>query len=129
MARILIAESDPELAEIWRAALAGLGHQVTAKSSGLDALRSASREPPDLVVAEMVMPGSGGLALAGRIKLSGADTKVIVTTGHPALLDPSVDGLALARRAGADLTLAKPVPLKVLIDSVGRLLAGGSDPA
>jgi CheY-like chemotaxis protein len=127
MARILIAERDPVLAETWRAALERLGHVVTIKKSGLDALRSASREPPDLIVAELVMPGSGGLALAGRIKLAGADTKVIVTTGHPALLDPSVDGLAMARRAGADLTLAKPVQLSELIESVRRLLADPSE--
>jgi CheY-like chemotaxis protein len=127
MARILIADGDRVLAETWRAALEPLGHEVIAKSTGLDALRSASREPPDLVVAELVMPGSGGLALMGRIKLSSADTKVIVTTGHPALLDPGVDGLALARRAGADLALAKPVPLKLLLESIRTLLAGASD--
>jgi two-component system cell cycle response regulator CpdR len=129
LARILIVDGDTTLAEVWRAALEREGHLVTIMTSGLDALRSFHREPPDLLLAELVTPGIGGLALAGRIKLAGGGAKVIVTTGRRSLLDPSIDALTLARRAGANLTLAKPVPLVVLIRSVRELLAETSEDA
>jgi CheY-like chemotaxis protein len=127
MARILIADDDRELAEAWRAELERAGHEVVVKVSGLEALTSAHREPPDIVIAELIMPGIGGLALAGRIKLIGADVKVIVTTGHAAILDAVVDGLSMARRAGADVTLAKPLTPSVLARAVRDLLAPPPD--
>lgn len=122
MARILIADADRALVDGWRRALEDAGHDVAVQTSGADALRYVDQTAPDVVVAEMVMKGGGGLALAARIKLAGSDVKVIVISGHPAILDPAVDGLALARRSGADLTLTKPITPAALVDAVHTML-------
>jgi CheY-like chemotaxis protein len=129
LARILIADDDDALTTTWRLALEREGHKVVTQASGLGALSSVHREPPDLLLAELATPGVGGLALAGRIKLASAHTKVIVTTGHPAMLDPYVDAFGLARQAGADRALIKPVSLKTLIETVRGLLADFADAA
>jgi DNA-binding response OmpR family regulator len=126
MAHILIADDDAAVADAWRSALEQDGHHVVVQTTGIDALRSARREPPDLLIAELLMPGGGGLALLGRLKLGGFDLKVIVTTGHPGALAPNVDGLGLARRFGADLTLEKPVETSALREAARRLLSSST---
>ena len=65
----------------------------------------------------------GGLGLSGRLKLLAPDIKVIVTSGHPAVLNPAVDGLQLARRAGADIALAKPLSTDALRGAVREVLS------
>jgi CheY-like chemotaxis protein len=60
MAKILIAEDEPDIRELVMFMLRFAGYEVVAASNGEDAVRTASREVPDLVLMDVRMPRMTG---------------------------------------------------------------------
>ena len=60
MAKILIAEDEPDIRELVTFMLKFAGYEVVAASNGEDAVRTASREHPDLVLMDVRMPRMTG---------------------------------------------------------------------
>jgi DNA-binding response OmpR family regulator len=60
MAKILIAEDEPDIRELVTFMLKFAGYEVVAASNGEDAVRTASRERPDLVLMDVRMPRMTG---------------------------------------------------------------------
>jgi CheY-like chemotaxis protein len=123
MPRILILENDVGLAKTWSRALESEGHEVRVCDDTLAALDAIDEARPELAITEILLPGLGGVAFTGQAKLRDPAIKVIAVTGDPAALDANVGALALARRVGADLLLAKPFETDVLVVAVNRLLS------
>jgi uncharacterized protein (TIGR02266 family) len=116
--KILIVDDAPMFRELESLFLARTGRVFTANSGG-EALVTARRERPDVVVTDFAMPGMGGEALCREIK---ADpdlrrTPVIVVAGTDAS-----DEHERAVRAGADDVIEKPINRLTLIQAVNRLL-------
>ena len=61
--RILIVEDDSRLAATLERVLSAEGHDVVLAVDGLQALRGAREQPPDLVVLDVMLPGLDGIAL------------------------------------------------------------------
>jgi len=116
--KILIVDDAPMFRELESLFLARIGRVLTS-GDGNDALRVAREERPDVIVADLTMPGMGGDELCRRIK-SDADlrrTPVLIVTGGD-----RGDDHELAVRAGADDVLEKPVNRLALIQAVNRFL-------
>jgi DNA-binding response OmpR family regulator len=60
MAKILIAEDEPDIRELVTFMLRFAGYEVVAAANGEDAVRTASREIPDLVLMDVRMPRMTG---------------------------------------------------------------------
>src|SRR6058998_1946566 len=65
--RILAVEDEPEVLDVLRAMLSKAGHTVFTAASGREALDLFEREPVDLVLTDLGMPGMTGLALAAEV--------------------------------------------------------------
>ena len=119
--RVLIVDDEEELvsALVERLKLRGfVAHGVTDGSSALAFLE---KEPCDVVLLDVKMPGLGGLEVIRRIKAEDPHMEVILLTGHGSVKSVE-DGMAL----GAFDYLMKPVK----IDNLVRILtaAGAKRP-
>ena len=116
MASILIVDDDAELCNLLRLYLGRLGHCVSVVHGGQEALAFLEGCTPDLVVADVMMPGMDGLELLRRLKADGRlSVPVLVYTGCQ-------EHLGEARRLGADACLAKGDSLQAFRDVVTGLL-------
>ena len=68
MARILIAEDEPHIIKMLDFKLRGLGHEVIAATDGGEALELASKERPDLILLDVMMPVMDGFQVLRRLK-------------------------------------------------------------
>ncbi len=83
------------------------------------------REPFDLVLLDLRMPGMDGFEVIRRIRMrddAKRDLPIIVVTA-----DAAVDLAERCLHAGADEVLFKPVAMDALFDAIGRILARKSD--
>ena len=117
--KILIVDDSAMFRDLESLFLARSGHAITASDGG-EALVLARRERPDVIVADLSMPGMAGDELCRHLK-SDPDLRripVIMVTGG------GDDGEEHARavRAGADDVIEKPVSRVDLIQAVNRFL-------
>jgi PAS domain S-box-containing protein len=119
--RILLVDDDRESAEPLALALGHQGAEVAVANSVAEALGRLEREPFDVVVSDVGMPGESGLALARTLRAraagGGQRLPAIALTGFASREDQ-----AAALEAGFDDHLAKPVDFSVLTHCVGRLV-------
>jgi DNA-binding response OmpR family regulator len=117
--RILVVDDDEMAAASIRATLAAHGYNVTLMTSGADALSWLSREAPDLVILDVVMPGLSGFDVCRKMRESERlnRTPVIFLTARNRLKD-----LLEGKAAGSDLYLVKPILATRLINMVDMFL-------
>ena len=112
---VVIADDDPDIREMVRTALQLDGFHVLEASNGQTAWELILARRPVVVLADVQMPGIGGLELTARIKAHGYhETKVILFTGGMATEKQ-------AQMAGADAYVTKSAPLSELRAAVRRL--------
>jgi len=68
MAKILIAEDEPDIRDLIAFTLRFAGHEVIAVANGLEALLSTAQEMPDMVILDVRMPQMTGYEACRRIK-------------------------------------------------------------
>lgn len=88
---------------------------VTAASNGPDALSLLDREPFDVVILDMRMPGMDGLAVLQEIKKRHPLVEVIILTGH-ASVEAGMQGMSL----GAYDYVLKPVDFGELLEKANK---------
>jgi DNA-binding response OmpR family regulator len=110
--RVLIAEDDPEMRAYIRHGLRASA-LVTEAADGAEAFDAARQNPPDLVIADIQMPGLDGHALCAALHADAATQRVRVLL---------VSGDLRGTHACADGVLLKPFNLAGLRAAVGRLL-------
>ncbi|OLF08585.1 response regulator transcription factor [Actinophytocola xanthii] len=123
MARVLVAEDDPDLRGMIEFKLASAGHEVTVVADGDAAMTSARAAPPDLAVLDVMMPGMSGIEVCEALRADPvtAATPIIMLTARAQSADVS-RGLA----AGADEYLVKPFSPRSLVEHVEKLLAAAA---
>jgi len=110
--RILMVDDEVDYLTLLKLKLVNEGFDVTAVDSAEEALAAMESAVPDLVVADVLMPGMDGLAMFRKMRESGgacADTPLIFISGKDDS-QTKVDALHL----GAEDYLVKPVDLKEL---------------
>lgn len=105
MARILIVEDEPAIAELIALNLRHDGHEPRSVGSSIEALESVRAELPDLVVLDWMLPGESGVSLAKRWRseVRTRELPIVMLTARSEERD-LVQGLD----AGADDYLGKP---------------------
>ncbi len=63
MARILIADDEPEVVQFCTYALAKDGHAVSSAETGTQALEKLRSDPPELLILDVMLPGMDGYTL------------------------------------------------------------------
>ncbi len=122
--RILVVDDSSDTRESLRLILGEAGYEVVEASEGRAALDLASRVPPDLVLTDLVMPGSDGFELLGCLRRDhgAGGPPVIVVSGFPDAEQEALD-------RGAALFLPKPVDPGDLVSLVGKVLGERSPEA
>jgi DNA-binding response OmpR family regulator len=119
MARILVVEDDPDIAELIVHYLQSAGHTTVRLSSGADVMRQLRAQAPDLVVLDLMLPGMNGMAVCDAIR---ADT----ATSHLPIIMLTARGEEADRVAGlergADDYVTKPFSPKELVARVAARL-------
>lgn len=123
--RILVVDDEEDISELVRYNLVAAGYDVILADSGEEAVRLARREPFDLVVLDLMLPGISGIEVAGMLK---ADPKtqnlpIIMLTAKVEEADV-VAGLKLA-----DDYVTKPFSPKVLSARISAVLRRKSEPS
>ncbi|KAB2349089.1 response regulator transcription factor [Actinomadura rudentiformis] len=116
-ARILIVDDEPAVRESLVRSLEFEGYAVTEAADGAMALDRVSRDEPDLVVLDVLMPRMDGLTACRRMRAQGATMPVLMLTARDMVGD-RVTGLD----AGADDYLVKPFELDELLARIRALL-------
>ena len=100
---VLVVEDDPKVASALREGLEQEGHSVVAESSGDAALTRIERDPFDIILLDLTLPGRDGLNILRAMRGRGMRTPVLVLTARD-MLEDRVLGLD----TGADDYLVKP---------------------
>ncbi|HYN86109.1 MAG TPA: response regulator [Pyrinomonadaceae bacterium] len=122
--KLLLADDSPTIQKVVHLTFSDEGMEVTAVGTGAEALAEIERSRPDVVLADVHMPGVGGYELCERIKrdASLARIPVVLLVGA---FEPFNE--AEARRVGADEVLTKPFQsIRDLVGKVGSLFGGKS---
>jgi DNA-binding response OmpR family regulator len=120
-AKVLVAEDDPKQAELLRRYLEHEGHAVTVAVDGRAALDMVRRQPPDLLVLDVMMPGVDGFEVC-RVLRRDSGLPVLMLTARGA-----EDDLLLGLDLGADDYLTKPYRPRELAARVRALLRRTGD--
>jgi DNA-binding response OmpR family regulator len=108
VARILVVEDEPQLAELIRAHLTANGHSVLIAGDGLTALQKVDEQPFDLIILDWMLPGIDGLEVCRRIRARSI-TPILMLTARAEELDR-----VLGLEVGADDYLTKPFSVREL---------------
>jgi DNA-binding response OmpR family regulator len=106
--KILVVDDDPDIVRLLKYFLEAKGRQVQTASTGAEALELFKREPPDLVILDVMLPGMDGWAVLRKIRES-SQVPVLMLTGKDAPTDKAKGLLS-----GADDYIAKPFDLAEL---------------
>jgi len=116
--RILVVENDPDVSDlIARQALKPLGYQINVAADAATAIRLAVQAPPDLIIANLILPGLSGKDLLVALSSQGISVPFIVLANMGSEMD-----VIQAFRLGAADYISVPVREAEVVMAVERVL-------
>jgi two-component system OmpR family response regulator len=125
-ARLLVVDDEETIVELLSGALRYAGFEVSAATSGADALRLVKSARPDLIILDVMLPDHDGFEVVRRIRAGQMRIPVIFLTARDALHE-RIGGLTL----GGDDYITKPFSLEEVIARIRAVLrrtGGAPDP-
>jgi two-component system OmpR family response regulator len=124
--RLLVVDDEPTVRELLSDTLRFVGFAVTSAATGAEAVDIAEREPPDLILLDVMLPGIDGFEVVRRLRSAAGPRRhvpVLFLTARDAPAD-KINGLTL----GGDDYVTKPFNLQELIARIRAVLrrAGGA---
>jgi DNA-binding response OmpR family regulator len=116
MARVLVVEDEVDLSNLIRSHLESEGHAVAQAFDGPSALVAVTREDPDLIILDWMLPGLDGLAVCRRIRQEHL-MPIIMLTARGEEVDR-----VLGLEVGADDYVVKPFSIRELMARVRAML-------
>jgi two-component system nitrogen regulation response regulator NtrX len=114
---ILIVDDEKNIRRSVEMICAGEGYRVKTAADGREALAVLDSEPVDLVLLDIVMPGTDGLALLRQIHTRFPEVVVVMISGHATIQN----ALAAAKEGAYDF-IEKPISKEKLLISVRNAL-------
>ena len=123
--KILIVDDDEDMRNVIRLALESHGHVVREFGDGIEALKFARADHPDLMILDVNLPGVDGYEICYLVKSDPKlrHTRVIMLT----VRDRETD-IAAGRGALADAYLIKPFDPDKLLAAIADLKSGARGP-
>ena len=117
--RILVIEDDPSSRRYFSFLFEKEGYQVSLASNGLEGLRMAKQENPDLLILDVMLPGLDGFEVCHRLRSEPATAKLPIIMLSAKGQDADK---VTAATVGASALFSKPVDRRALLDAVRKLL-------
>lgn len=117
MFKILIAEDDKELRQLFQHVLTKNGYAVTGVSNGEEAIQAMVESYYDLIISDIMMPKMDGYEMVRTLRQSGTTIPVMMITAKDAF-----DDMRLGFLSGSDDYMVKPVNINEMVLRVGALL-------
>ena len=118
--RVLIIDDDVSFRESLTKHLERAGYEVRQATSGDTGISVFERNPTDVVLVDIFMPGQGGLQTIDRLRRGWPQAKIVAISGAKSAAALDVKGHALA--LGADRFLEKPFEAATLVTLIAALL-------
>ncbi|MEJ2282359.1 MAG: response regulator [Desulfobacterales bacterium] len=113
MSTVLVIDDEKGILQIIRQALTKFGYSVETAMDGQEGIRKFDHGSFDIVITDIRMPGIDGNGVVKHIRKSDKQSvPVIAISGTPWLMENNA----------FDMVLAKPFPLKKLVESIGSLV-------
>ena len=117
MFKILIAEDDSELRQLFSHVLIKNGYSVTGVCNGKEALDALDKGYYDLIISDIMMPEMDGYVLVSSLRTAGYSIPVMMITAKDAF-----DDMRMGFVSGTDDYMVKPVNVNEMVLRVGALL-------
>jgi DNA-binding response OmpR family regulator len=117
---VLVVEDEASIASFVALYLKNAGYEVRTASTGTDALASAQRDKPSLIVLDLMLPDIDGIEICRRIRQQ-SDVPILMLTAR----DEDVDKI-IGLEVGADDYMTKPFNPRELVARVKSILRRSS---
>ena len=117
MLKILIAEDDRELLQLFSRVLTKNGYTVCGVSDGQEALDAIASDYFDLIISDIMMPRVDGYQLVSHLRAEGSQIPVLMITAKDAF-----DDMRQGFLSGTDDYMVKPVNINEMVLRVSALL-------
>ena len=117
MFKVLIAEDDRELRQLFEHVLVKNGYSVKGVANGQEALDALDTGYYDVIISDIMMPVVDGYELVRELRESGVNIPVLMITAKDAF-----DDMRLGFASGTDDYMVKPVNVNEMVLRVGALL-------
>ena len=117
MFKILIAEDDRELRQLFSRVLVKNGYSVVGVSDGAEALCEIENQFFDIIISDIMMPRVDGYELVRTLREEGNNTPVLMITAKDAF-----DDMQAGFFSGSDDYMVKPINVNEMVLRVGALL-------
>jgi CheY-like chemotaxis protein len=116
---ILVVDDDAMYLKLVNKALSNRGYQVHEARDGVEAIRIARREMPDIILLDLGLPLRDGYEVMERLKVTGSTEKipVVVVSAQPAATEQEE-----AKRIGAVAYVEKPIKIDALCSLIAETL-------
>ena len=117
--KILLVDDEPDILEIVGYNLSNEGYQIITAETGVEGVKKAKKEKPQLIILDVMMPEMDGIEACEQIRKVSDLSNTIITF----LTARGEDYSQMAGfDAGADDYITKPIKPKVLVSKVKALL-------
>ncbi len=117
MFKLILAEDDAELRELFSRILTQHGYWVRSVENGAEALAVLEQTYVDLIISDIMMPVMDGYTLARTLRESGSTTPILMITAKDGFED-----MSRGFRSGTDDYMVKPINVNELVLRVEALL-------
>ncbi len=117
MFKVLIAEDDKELRQLFAHVLIQKGFSVKGVSNGVEALAEMDKEKFDVIISDIMMPEMDGYTFVRELRESGDKTPILMITAKDAFND-----MYMGFHSGSDDYMVKPININEMVLRVGALL-------
>ena len=115
--RILIVDDEKNIVSSLTSILSDEGYEVSMAGDGVEALELIQKDPPDLVILDIWLPGMDGIEVLKTLKSYNLGVEVLIMSGHG-----TIDTAVKATKLGAQDFIEKPFSLDRITESIQNIL-------
>ncbi len=116
--KVLLIDDEEDFVEALAERMKARGMDVTASTSGREAISKVENESYDAIVLDLQMPEMDGLEVLSALKKMNPNLQIILLTGH-ATVEKGIEAMKL----GAMDLLEKPADLQVITEKIKKAQA------